>query len=80
MRTYANGAKLDLADAHLAAVDPVMAGLIKRFGPVDEDLHVPTSDLYGALILVSVIIGPVIHTLLTNLIWSNTRLGEHRIE
>src|SRR6201999_2719741 len=36
--------------------------------------------LYGALILISVIIGPVIHALLTNLIWSNTRLGEHRIE
>jgi DNA-3-methyladenine glycosylase II len=51
MRTYANGTKLDTADAHLAAADPVMADLIKRFGPVDEDLHIAAGDLYGALIL-----------------------------
>jgi uncharacterized membrane protein YjgN (DUF898 family) len=36
--------------------------------------------LYGALILLGVSIGPVFHALITNLIWSNTRLGEHRIE
>jgi len=36
--------------------------------------------LYGTLILVSVIIGPVFHALMTNLIWNNTRLGAHRIE
>ena len=51
MLSYANGAELDAADAHLAAADPVMAGLIRRFGPVDEDLDVPLDDLYGALIL-----------------------------
>jgi uncharacterized membrane protein YjgN (DUF898 family) len=36
--------------------------------------------LYGALILMGVSIGPVFHALITNLIWSNTRIGEHRIE
>ena len=36
--------------------------------------------LYGGLILMGITIGPVIHALITNLIWSNTRLGEHRIE
>jgi DNA-3-methyladenine glycosylase II len=51
MRAYASGARLDAADAHLAAADPVMAGLIMRFGPVGEDLDVAIGDLYGALIL-----------------------------
>jgi len=36
--------------------------------------------LYGALILTAIIIGPVFHALITNLIWNNTRLGEHRIQ
>lgn len=36
--------------------------------------------LYGALILMGVLIGPTFHALITNLIWNNTRLGEHRIE
>jgi uncharacterized membrane protein YjgN (DUF898 family) len=36
--------------------------------------------LYGALILMGLSIGPVFHALITNLIWSNTRVGEHRIE
>ncbi len=36
--------------------------------------------LYGAAILVGVSIGPVFHALITNLIWNNTRVGEHRIE
>jgi uncharacterized membrane protein YjgN (DUF898 family) len=35
---------------------------------------------YLALILLGVSIGPVFHALITNLIWSNTRVGEHRIE
>jgi uncharacterized membrane protein YjgN (DUF898 family) len=35
---------------------------------------------YGALLLVGVSIGPTFHALMTNLIWNNTRLGEHRIE
>jgi uncharacterized membrane protein YjgN (DUF898 family) len=36
--------------------------------------------LYGALILLGVSIGPAFHALITNLIWNNTRVGEHRIE
>lgn len=36
--------------------------------------------LYGALILMAILIGPLFHALITNLIWSNTRLGEHRLE
>ena len=36
--------------------------------------------LYGAVILMAVSIGPVFHALITNLIWNNTRVGEHRIE
>ena len=36
--------------------------------------------LYGAVILMVVSIGPLFHALITNLIWNNTRLGEHRIE
>jgi DNA-3-methyladenine glycosylase II len=51
MLTYGNGAELDAADARLAAADPVMAGLIERFGPVNDDLGVQLGDLYGALVL-----------------------------
>jgi len=36
--------------------------------------------VYGAYILVAVLVGPVFRALITNLIWNNTRLGEHRIE
>jgi len=36
--------------------------------------------LYAVIILLSVSIGPVFRALMTNLIWNNTRLGEHRIE
>src|ERR1700688_1387767 len=36
--------------------------------------------LYGALILMGMTVGPVFHAFVTNLIWNNTRLGEHRIE
>jgi uncharacterized membrane protein YjgN (DUF898 family) len=35
---------------------------------------------YGTLIVLAVSIGPAFHALITNLIWNNTRLGEHRIE
>jgi uncharacterized membrane protein YjgN (DUF898 family) len=50
-------------------------------GHVDPKLIIRTLViLYGALILVSIIIGPFFHALMTNLIWNNTRLGEHRIE
>jgi uncharacterized membrane protein YjgN (DUF898 family) len=36
--------------------------------------------LYVGVILLSVLIGPIFHALITNLIWNNTRVGEHRIE
>jgi uncharacterized membrane protein YjgN (DUF898 family) len=36
--------------------------------------------LYGARLLIAVVLGPVFHALITNLIWNSTRLGEHRIE
>ena len=36
--------------------------------------------LYGLLIFLGISVGPVFHALITNLIWSNTRVGEHRIE
>ena len=36
--------------------------------------------LYGVLILMGISIGPAFHALITNLIWNNTRIGEHRIE
>ncbi len=36
--------------------------------------------LYGVLILMGISIGPLFHALITNLIWNNTRVGEHRIE
>ena len=36
--------------------------------------------VYAGLLLLSLSIGPLFHALITNLIWNNTRLGEHRIE
>jgi uncharacterized membrane protein YjgN (DUF898 family) len=36
--------------------------------------------LYGALILLGVSVGPAFQALIQNLIWNNTRIGEHRIE
>jgi uncharacterized membrane protein YjgN (DUF898 family) len=36
--------------------------------------------LYVAMLLIGLLVGPTFHALITNLIWSNTRLGEHRIE
>jgi uncharacterized membrane protein YjgN (DUF898 family) len=53
----------------------------KRGGRVDaHSLLRLLAILYGALIMTGVFIGPIFHALVTNLIWSNTRLGEHRIE
>jgi uncharacterized membrane protein YjgN (DUF898 family) len=36
--------------------------------------------LYGTAILIGICIGPAFNALISNLIWNNTRLGEHRIE
>src|SRR5207302_4902049 len=38
------------ADAHLSGADPVMAGLVARFGPVEQDGSGPRPDLYAALL------------------------------
>lgn len=36
--------------------------------------------VYGAAIIVGVSIAPAFHALISNLIWNNTRIGEHRLE
>lgn len=36
--------------------------------------------LWGASILVGLSVGSIFHAVITNLIWNNTRLGEHRID
>jgi uncharacterized membrane protein YjgN (DUF898 family) len=36
--------------------------------------------IYGGFIVMALLIGPAFQALITNLIWNNTRLGEHRIE
>ena len=36
--------------------------------------------VYGSLLVMGICIGPVFRALITNLIWNNTRLGEHRFE
>ena len=36
--------------------------------------------LYGSLIIIGFTFGSTFHALISNLIWNNTRLGEHRIE
>jgi uncharacterized membrane protein YjgN (DUF898 family) len=53
----------------------------RQGGRVDPALVIRTLlILYGAFILMAVSIGPTFRALITNLIWNNTRLGEHRIE
>ena len=60
---------------------PLMLAQQHQGGPVDpKPILMAVGIIYGAVILMSVIIGPVFHALMTNLVWSNTRLGEHRIE
>jgi DNA-3-methyladenine glycosylase II len=51
MPMYGDGTPLDAPDTHLAAADPVLAALIRRYGPLDQGLHLASDDLYGALIL-----------------------------
>ena len=48
---YLSGVAYDSADAHLAASDVVMAGLVRRLGPITPpDIGTPP-DLFGALIM-----------------------------
>jgi uncharacterized membrane protein YjgN (DUF898 family) len=50
-------------------------------GHVDPYLAIKfAAILYAAIILLAVTVGPIFRALIANLIWSNTRLGEHRIE
>ena len=52
-----------------------------RGAPADPRAMIAfVATLYGVVIALSVTIGPAFRALLTNLIWSNTRLGEHRLE
>jgi uncharacterized membrane protein YjgN (DUF898 family) len=60
---------------------PLLLAQQQHGGPVDPKPFLKAfAIIYGALILMSVIIGPIFHALMTNLVWSNTRLGEHRID
>jgi len=36
--------------------------------------------VYGVMILIGAMVGPAFHALINNLVWSNTRIGEHRLE
>jgi uncharacterized membrane protein YjgN (DUF898 family) len=60
-------AEITAAQQHGTRVDPRVA------------LHLLLV-VYGVLILMAISIGPVMHALITNLVWNNTRVGEHRIE
>jgi uncharacterized membrane protein YjgN (DUF898 family) len=56
-------------------------GQMQKQGRIDPGLLFRTLGfIYGALILVGISLGPTFRALITNLIWNNTRLGEHRIE
>jgi uncharacterized membrane protein YjgN (DUF898 family) len=58
-----------------------MVHMQRQGGRIDPGLVLRTMlILYGAFILMAVSIGPTFRALITNLIWNNTRLGEHRIE
>jgi uncharacterized membrane protein YjgN (DUF898 family) len=48
--------------------------------PSPENILTFVALLYGTLLLISVLVYPTFRALLTNLIWNNTRVGEHQIE
>jgi uncharacterized membrane protein YjgN (DUF898 family) len=59
----------------------IALGQMQKGGHVDPKLIFRMLlTLYGALILIALIVGPIFQALITNLIWSNSRIGEHRIE
>jgi len=67
--------------AGLGSAFMALGRLQKPGGHVDPRAIIkPLLYLYGALLLFGILIGPLFHALLTNLIWSNTRLENHRIE
>jgi DNA-3-methyladenine glycosylase II len=49
--SYLDGSAFDAADVHLAMVDPVLAELVQRLGPIREHPEAMTSDRFAALIL-----------------------------
>jgi uncharacterized membrane protein YjgN (DUF898 family) len=62
-------------------IKPLLLASQHQGGPVDpKPILKALGVIYAVVILMSVIIGPIFHALMTNLVWSNTRLGEHRIE
>jgi uncharacterized membrane protein YjgN (DUF898 family) len=65
-------------------VGRAIAGYLKlkaEHGHIDPLAMIRTVGvLYLVVALLAVSVGPLFHALITNLIWSNTRLGEHRIE
>jgi uncharacterized membrane protein YjgN (DUF898 family) len=70
-----------IAKSGAAGAFTAMVQMQKHGGHVDpRALFRALLIFYGALILIAVLIGPMFHALVTNLVWSNTRLGEHRIE
>jgi uncharacterized membrane protein YjgN (DUF898 family) len=80
-----------LAAIVIGAVVFAKSGIFSAFMPVaqaqKQGSHVDPRAVfralfifYGALILLAVVIGPIFHALITNLVWNNTRLGEHRVE
>jgi len=85
--TYLLAAAGLVAAGILLAVSGVGSGLAallqaqKHGGHVNPYLMLRAlAVIYGVLILLAISIGPAFHALITNLIWSNTRVGEHRIE
>ncbi|MBS0387113.1 MAG: DUF898 domain-containing protein [Proteobacteria bacterium] len=68
-----------------------MAGVFNAFASINAAQHgggrVDPSAIfrtmlitYGVAILFGVSIGPAFHALINNLVWNNTRIGEHRLE
>jgi uncharacterized membrane protein YjgN (DUF898 family) len=58
-----------------------VAGAQRQGQPVDTHAMIHAfALLYGIGIALALLIGPLFQALITNLVWNNTRLGEHRIE
>jgi len=58
-----------------------LAQVRKSGGHIDPQAVVKTLVIiYGVLILIGAVVGPTFRALITNLVWNNTRLGEHRVE
>jgi len=78
------GAVAFIAIAVVAGIGSSMGAVLlaqKPGGHVDPQAIFKTVFvIWGAALVVGLSIGPIFHAVLTNLIWNNTRLGEHRIE